>query len=71
MESAGIGVVHFNNLLFLIRCTAHTLCVATGAGRLLNDPDKDRIAFDLFDSTVVIDTFAHVCNLDIAKPGQK
>ena len=71
MESAGIGIVHFNNLLFLIRCTAHTLCVATGAGRLLNDPDIDRTAVDLLYNTIVIDTFAHICNLDIAKPRQK
>jgi len=71
VESVGVGIVHFNDLFFLVGCAAHTFCVATGTGRLLNDPDKDRIALDLFDSTVVIDTFAHVCNLDIAKPGQK
>jgi hypothetical protein len=45
--------------------------VATGAGRLLNDSDKDRIAIDLLYYSVVIDTFTHVCNLDIAKSGAK
>ena len=45
--------------------------MATGTGRLLNDFDKDRIAFDLLNPTVMINTVTHVCNLDIAKPRQK
>ena len=71
MESAGVIVVHLNDLFLLFRCAAHALCVATGAGRLLNDSDKDRIAIDLLYYSVVIDTFTHVCNLDIAKSGAK
>ena len=33
--------------------------------------DVDRTAVDLLYNPIVIDTFAHICNLDIAKPRQK
>ena len=45
--------------------------LVTGESRLLDDPDIDRTAVDLLYNPIVIDTFAHICNLDIAKSRQK
>ena len=59
------------DLLFTLGCRTHTFCMASGASRLLDDPDIDRTAVDLLYNPIVIDTFAHICNLDIAKPRQK
>lgn len=70
MELAGI-VSYFNDFFFTLRCRTHTFCVASGASRLLNDLDIDRITVDILYNTIVIDTFAHICNLDIAKLRQK
>ena len=55
----------------LLSDAVHTFRMASGASRLLDDPDIDRTAVDLLYNPIVIDTFAHICNLDIAKPRQK
>ena len=56
---------------FALGCRTHTFRMASGASRLLDDPDVDRTAVDLLYNPIVIDTFAHICNLDIAKAEAK
>lgn len=64
-------VRNLDDLFFALGCRTHTFRMASGASRLLDDPDIDRTAVDLLYNPIVIDTFAHICNLDIAKPRQK
>lgn len=70
MELSG-GVWNFNYFFFPFRGRTHALGMASGAGRLLKNPDKNRVAIDFFDNSVMIYTFTHICNLDIAKQRQK
>ena len=62
---------NLDDLFFALGCRTHTFRMASGESRLLDDPDIDRTAVDLLYNPIVIDTFAHICNLDIAKPRQK
>ena len=64
-------VRNLDDLFFALGCRTHTFRMASGASRLLDDPDIYRTAVDLIYNPIVIDTFAHICNLDIAKPRQK
>jgi hypothetical protein len=55
----------------VLGCRAHRLCVASRACGLLGNADEDGVAIDLLYKSCMIYTFAHICNLDIAKSRQK
>ena len=51
-------------------CRTHTFRMASGASRLLDDPDIDRTAVDLLYNPIVIDISAHICNPTLQNRGK-